>query len=336
MFTRLFSVDVPNDLPPARRIRRAAWACLVGAVLLSAGCARPPALAPDRIATLPPRAELTETPYFPQAQHYCGPASLAMALGARGVAVRQEQLAEHVYLPARKGSLPLDMLGGARRAGAVALRVEPRLEAVMAYVAAGYPVVVLQNLALRWYPMWHYAVVVGYDLEAKEVRLRSGDEARQVLSTATFDATWARSGRWALVVARPGEVPPPADRVAYTDAALALERVNRPREARAAYEAGVARWPGDLTLMIGAGNATYALGDTEGAEAAFRRAAVEHPESDAALNNLAHVLAQRGAYDEAAAVARRAVDLDGPNAGVARATLEEIASHRPSPSVRQP
>lgn len=306
--------------------RTARSVALAGALLVVGGCATAPVLAPDRMAALPPSAELTETPFFAQTEHYCGPAALATALSARGMTATQEQLAARVYLPARKGSLPLDMLGGARRTGALTLRVETRIEAVMAHVASGYPVIVLQNLGLHWYPMWHYAVVVGYDIASKEVILRSGDQPRMPLSTATFDATWARSGRWAMVVARPGDVPPAVDRVAYTDAALALERVARPREAHAAYRAGLERWAGDLTLAIGVGNTAYALGDADTAEAAFRQAVNDHPESDAALNNLAHVLAQRGALDDAAEFARRAIALGGPNAGVARATLDEISS----------
>ncbi|MFO1319105.1 MAG: PA2778 family cysteine peptidase [Burkholderiales bacterium] len=293
------------------------------AVLLIAGCARSPVLAPDRLLNVPSAAELTETPFFPQAENHCGPAALATALSARGMPADPEPLAASVYLPARKGSLPLDMLGGARRAGAVTLRLEPRLETIMSYVAAGYPVIVLQNLGLRWYPLYMY--VVGYDVAAKEVILRSGDQARTTPTTATFDATWARSGRWAMA-AKPGDVPAPVDRVTYTDAVLALERVRRVREARSAYQAGLARWPGDLTLIMGAGNTAYALGDVDSAESAFRQAAGDHPDSDAALNNLAHVLAQRGALEEAATVARRAVALVGPNASVARATLDEITA----------
>jgi len=58
---------------------------------------------------------------------------------------------------------------------------------------------VLQNLALDWVPMWHYAVVVGYDLAADEIVLRSGRTKRQVMAMPTFERTWKRSRFWAMV-----------------------------------------------------------------------------------------------------------------------------------------
>jgi hypothetical protein len=43
-----------------------------------------------------------------------------------------------------------------------------------------------------------------------------------------------------------------------------------------------------------------------------------------APNNLAHVLAEQGKWEEAQAAAQRAVDLGGPFLDVFRQTLEEI------------
>src|SRR3982750_3125163 len=63
---------------------------------------------------LQPRAELTEVPFFPQEDYYCGPSALAMVLTAAGAKVTPEQLVEHVYLPGRKGSLQVEMLATAR------------------------------------------------------------------------------------------------------------------------------------------------------------------------------------------------------------------------------
>jgi len=57
---------------------------------------------------------------------------------------------------------------------------------------------------------------------------------------------------------------------------------------------------------------------------AFRRAVQEHPESVAALNNLAHVLSERGKLDEALVLAERAVKLGGPLLPSAQGTLNDI------------
>jgi len=213
--------------------------------------------------------ELGATPFHPQEVNHCGPAALASALGAAGIEATPDSLAPTVYLPARQGSLPLDMLGGARRAGAMAVRTAPGLEALMEHVAAGVPVVVLQNLSLQWVPMWHYAVVIGFDRPGGRLILRSGVESRQALSLRTFEHTWARSGHWAMIAFRPGQLPVGVPREPYTESAVALERLGRLAEARAAYEAGLTHWPGDPTLAVGLANVAHAQGDRGGAETAL-------------------------------------------------------------------
>ena len=310
--------------------RASRLASLLAPLLLTllAGCAVQP-IHGDRDGSLPRRAELAATPFFPQEVNHCGPAALATVLVAAGIDTTPEALAPSVFLPARKGSLPLDVIGGARRAGALAVRVAPTLDALLGLVRDGYPVVVLQNLGLSWYERWHYAVVIGHDLDRREIVLRSGRTRREVLSIFTFDHTWARSERWALLVLAPGTTPPPGVEAGpYTDAALALERLGNLPAAQAAYRAGHERWPDDVPLAIGLGNTAYAQGDLDAAEAALRAAAKAHPESDVVLNNLAHVLMERDQLDDAETLAQRAVDLAGPKLEVARATLADIRARR--------
>lgn len=298
-------------------------AMAAGALAL-AGCAAlplPTASAPP----LPARSvELQQVPFFPQQEYQCGPAALAMALGAAGRKATPEQLVPQVYLPGREGSLQPEMAATARRQGMVAYPVEGGLESLYAEVAAGTPVVVLQNLALPWIPRWHYAVVVGFDRARREIILRSGQERRLVMPLDVFDRTWERSGRWALAVLPPERLPATADEGRYLDAVLALEKAKQRRATRAAYATATRAWPDSLVAWMGLGNASYALGDLSQAERAFREATQRHPQSAAAFNNLAHVLAQRKRYPEALKAARTAVSLGGPDAATARHTLETI------------
>ncbi|HET9024208.1 MAG TPA: PA2778 family cysteine peptidase, partial [Burkholderiaceae bacterium] len=189
------------------------------------------------------RAELTQVPFFPQQEYQCGPAALAMALAADGAAVTADALVPQVYLPAREGSLQAEMLATARRHGRLAVVLPPRLDAVLAEVSAGRPVVVLQNLSLPIAPRWHYAVVVGFDLAQGNLVLRSGSTFRQVLPLAVFERTWARSGHWAMVAGAPGALPASPDDASLLAASAALERVD-PRAAASAYVALAARDPG--------------------------------------------------------------------------------------------
>lgn len=273
---------------------------------------------------LPRHAELTAVPFHPQQDYQCGPAALAMVLNAAGMTADAEGLKPEVYLPERRGSLQVEMLATARRHGAVAYRLAPQLADLLAEVADGTPVLVLQNLGLDWYQVWHYAVVIGYDLERGEILLRSGREQRQNLPLSTFERTWARSGYWAMLALPPAKIPRSADEVSYVSAVHALERSGRLQDARSGYLAAEQRWPRSLAAQIGAGNTAYAMRDMVQAEADFRRAVEVHPDAVAALNNLAQTLSDMGRDEEALPYAQRAVGLGGPLKDIAQGTLAAI------------
>lgn len=291
-----------------------------------AGCATPQtqALLKARSGQLPQQAELREVPFYPQETHQCGPASLAMMLDAGGTRMTPQDLTLQVYLPGREGSLQVEMLAATRRNGLLAYELAPKLEDLLAEVAAGAPVLVLQNLALSWYPVWHYAVVVGYDLQRAEIILRSGLEQRQILPFTTFEHTWARSGHWAMLALPPGRMPHTATETGYVAAAVALEKAVPPKNAAAAYEAALEHWPRNLVARIGLGNAAYAQGDVQNAEKAYRQATLDHPESSIAFNNLAQALADQRRYPEALNAANHAVSLGGPEHAASLDTLEHI------------
>jgi tetratricopeptide (TPR) repeat protein len=293
-----------------------------------AGCVSLPqteALRQGGGAGLPPRAELDSVPFFAQEEYQCGPAALAMALNAAGVAATPESLTEQVYIPARKGSLQVEMLASARRHGLLAYELAPELKDVLAEVAAGNAVIVLQNLGLwAFHPYWHYAVVIGYDLEKQQLLLHSGAKARRAMSIGLFEFLWIDGRRWAMVALSPTRLPATAHEANYATAAAALEQTGHIAEARGAYETLLQRWPADLTGLMGLGNTAYALGRKADAEAAFRSATAAHPDSAAAFNNLAQTLADQGKLDAALEAARHAVSLDGASLPTAKATLEQI------------
>lgn len=251
-----------------------------------------------------------------------------MSLGAAGIAIAPDSLVPQVYVPEREGSLPPEMLAAARRNGAVSMTIPPRLDALLEEVAQGNPVIVLQNLSIPLSPLWHYAVVIGYDLDASEVILRSGTTERLTMPIRTFEHTWARSNHWAMVALPPGRLPATVDEGAVTSATVAFEKAAKPRAARKAYDAALRRWPANLTLLLGYGNASYAAGDRPAAAAALRRATEMHPDSAPAFNNLATVLAELGQFDAARQAAERAVALGGPWRDAATATLRDIEAAR--------
>jgi len=296
-----------------------------------AGCATPQLQTIAEQAQLPQRVELDAVPFYPQEEYQCGPAALAMVLGATGRSVEPEMLRPQLYLPGRHGSLQVEMLAAARRNGLVAVELSSGLSGLLAELAAGNPVVVLQNLAFDWSPVWHYAVAIGYDLDAERIVLRSGGERRLAMRLASFERSWGRSDHWAMLALPPQRAPASLAQRDYLSAVAKLERVDR-SAARIAYQSVLARTPDDLVALLGLGNTAYAEGDLESAERAFRKAARAHPDSAAAHNNLAQALADLKRYEEALVEARTAVGLGGPLAAVSTRTLNDlIARSGPGP-----
>jgi Peptidase_C39 like family/Tetratricopeptide repeat len=295
-------------------------------VLLFSGCAtlESRSLLKNPPAELKPQAELVDVPFFPQEAFQCGPAALATVLQAKGVKVVPDDLTKQIFLPGRKGSLQVEMRSATRRQGMLAVTMSGRIKDLLSEVAAGNPIIVLQNLGLNWYPRWHYAVVVGYDLPKENIILRSGKEQRQVMALTTFEHTWKRSNYWAIVVVPPNEVPKTATRESFFASALEMEKVRQPALAETAYAAALHRWPGDLAALIGLGNSRYALRNLPGSEQAFRQASELHPQSTIGWNNLAEILAEQNRLPEALAAAERGASLEGPNQAAAQETLASI------------
>jgi hypothetical protein len=287
-------------------------------LVLAAGCA---SLAPQTASlrdTLPKelheRVELTEVPFFPQSEYQCGPAALATVLAASGAKVTPEDLVPQVYLPERKGSLQVEMLAAARRHGMVSYQLAPRFADVLREIAAGNPVILLQNLGFR--DGWHYAVAMGYDYDWGKLYLRSGETKRQVMPFVVNEFVWMRSGYWAMVALPPDRIPATADEERWLSAVAALERPD-PRAAAIAYATFLKRWPENANAAVGLANTHHALGELKQAEAVLRDVARRHPDSVIVLNNLAQTLSDQGRDAEALPVIERAVALGGPfNAAV--------------------
>jgi tetratricopeptide (TPR) repeat protein len=283
-------------------------------------------------AGLPAQVELTQVPFYPQDAYQCGPATLAMALTFAGAERTANQLERQVYLPKRQGSLQPEMLAATRRAGLIAYPLQADLGALLRELAAGHPVIVLQNLGWDFFPQWHYALVVGYErLNAKvaiSLVLRSGTQERLLVDRAQFEHSWARAGRWAFVAVPPGQTPATASEDGFVAAAADLERAV-PDAARVAYDTALDRWPGNLVARIGLGNIAYGAQRLDEAERQFRQATLEHADSGDAWNNLAQVLHETGRDGEAAAAAERAVALGGERESIYRATLQAIVAAPP-------
>jgi len=275
------------------------------------------------VSELPGSVEIPSVPFYPQGTYQCGPAAMAMVLQWTKANVSPQDLIPKVFVPEKKGSLQPALISAARRYNRLAYPIKG-VEALLKELAAGHPVIVLQNLGLQWFPRWHYSVPIGYNLAKGIFILHSGKEARRRMSWTLFMRTWKRADYWGLVVLPSGQLPASAVEQSYLRAVLGLEKARQFKGAAAAYTAALERWHSSLGALMGLGNCRYALGDLIGAEHAFRHAAEAHPRSGASFNNLAHVLAEQGRYNEALQMAIRAVDIGGTNKHLYLRTLQEI------------
>lgn len=276
--------------------------CLLLCLILLSGCAATPQsrqIETDLPSALPSSVELTDTPFYPQTEYQCGPAALATLLELNGDKTTLEALSRQVYIPARKGSLQIEMTAAARRHAMLPYPLAPRLLDLFTEVAAGNPVLVMQNLGFDWYPKWHYAVVIGYDANRREVILRSGTTRRRLTPINVFERTWQRADFWALVILPAGEIPKSAQPLSYLKAAYAFEATAHPKLALKAYRAASKQWPNVADTWMMLGNMAFNMGDWPEAINAFSTAASLQPPLPSSWNNLAYALHAYGCITQA-------------------------------------
>jgi tetratricopeptide (TPR) repeat protein len=272
---------------------------------------------------VPQHVELKDVPFFPQTDYQCGPAALATILSYSGAAVTPDALVNQVYLPARKGSLQVEMLATARRYGRVSYALAPRYTDVLREVAAGNPVVVLQDIG-PMFTQWHYAVLNGFDYPSGTLYLRSGTKARQEMPFTAFEREWMKSGYWAMVVTPPDRIPVTATEEGWMSAVLAMARSGDTDAATKAYTAALKRWPDNLPAAVGLANQYHARGALAEAANVLRSALQRHPQSIIVMNNLAQTLSDQGRHTEALAQIDKASDPQSPFAGEVKNTRQLI------------
>lgn len=303
-----------------RRYRQSVAAAAAVAAL--SGCVTiPDALVTD-LESATEAVELVDVPFHPQITDQCGPAALASLLNASGIDVSAADLKPQIYIPGRAGSLQLEILAAARRHERIPYRIDPTTGAILDELAAGRPVLVLQNLGVRPAPVWHYAVVVGYLPHSRQFVLRSGEHRRHLLDAKAFIRTWLRADTWAIVTLEPGAMPANADPDRLLRAISALESTGHADAALTSYRSATARWPDNALAWIGLGNAAYAAGRLHASMTSYRKAADLEPDNLVAVNNLAQTYADLGCREEAAQILSAALSRIATD-GALRSRLEQ-------------
>ncbi len=267
-------------------------------IVLAVACATPQTnqLKLKKPHDLPEQILIPDVPFFPQQQYHCGPSTLAMAMSFYGIKTSPIEIARDVFTPELKGSLQVEMKAAVRKRGLLAYELTPELVYLLAEVSVGHPVIVLQNLSIKWYPVWHYALVIGYDLQRNIMILHTGENSNYEISMGTFEQTWRRANNWALVALPSDTLPNDRNLKNILQAAVDLEKVGQTMPANQAYQSITKRWPDNFVAVMGLANTYLKLQQPENATASYLRAIKIQPQDANIYNNLAYSLQAQTCY----------------------------------------
>jgi len=235
-----------------------------------------------------------------------------------------QELDARTLIPAKGGTLQIELIATARANGMLVYPIEPTFEALFAELSADHPVIVLVNRSYSWYPLWHYAPVLGYDAKAQTILSHFADTPKEALPIATFAALWERSGNWGVVLVPPEKLPTSATAKKFLSAAYDLEKIGMTSEAIIAYKTALTRWQDDIPLLFALANAYYRSHQLDQAEEIYRYILLIDPLYSFALNNLADLLCQTGRSDEALQLLDQVVTDNAEIQALVQATRQEI------------
>lgn len=152
---------------------------------------------------LPTSFQIDSVPFIKQTENHCGPASLAMILKDKKRPVNLEEVASQMMTPGKQGSFSTDVISTVRRQGMIPVKITD-LQSLLTEISNRQPVLVFQNLGFSWYPRWHYAVALGYDLSGPDIILHSGKNKFYRTDMRMFERSWGLAGSWGIMVLKPG------------------------------------------------------------------------------------------------------------------------------------
>ncbi|MNG90103.1 hypothetical protein D3C79_489910 [compost metagenome] len=202
--------------------RRLLLACLLLASV--AGCAGTP---PATLNGLPQRVEISSVPFYRGYANHSGAMALAAVLSQQGAPITPGLLDKPLNLPEGAEALDTGIPRVAREYGMVVYPLDKTLNALLAQVAAGNPVLLRYEEGSAWWSEPRYAVLIGYDRYKQRVLLRSGMHRRQLMAFDEFASAWAKQGSWAVLVQPPRQLPAQVDRQRWLQAADELARAGQ-------------------------------------------------------------------------------------------------------------
>lgn len=292
-------------------LNRKWWTCLLsGSLLLIQGCQSLPQTQQLRLSPplgLSQSKLIKDVPFYPQQAFYCGPTTLAEVLNFHGKETTPEAIAPHLFIPGREGSLQLEMVSAARSNGFLPYATRSNLAVLLSLVDDNVPVIVLQNVATSWFPMWHYALVIGYDQADEKIILHTGQTKAHQMSYELFERVWQRGNYWMLALLNDGQAYEYLDPHIFSRAAYDMLITGQQDAALKNLRTATEKWPQQWLAYFLLGN--FYLGKSSQSADWFSKGYEFASEIPEYLNNYSYALKQQGCVSEAKKLIKKALDL---------------------------
>lgn len=286
---------------------------MAGLLILLTGCQTPPQTklllaAPPAIAS---QHLIPQVPFYPQQEYFCGPTTLSEVAGFYGLKKDPATIAPTTFISGLQGTLQIEMVAATRQLGLVAYAQRGTMHQLLSLVAENIPVIVLQNNSLAWLPQWHYAVVIGYDLQRKEVILHTGVTEAHRLNFSTFERTWARGNYWFLAMLPADKSSPKLEPFIYTKASQDLLSTQQVNSGVTALKTATSQWPDYWLPYFLLGNHYFSNQPLMAAQW-FEKGLPFAQQEISYLNNYAVLLSEQGCHAKATILIEAALKIS-PN-----------------------
>lgn len=287
------------------------------------GCANQSLLSELKDLGLPPYTHLSDVPFFPQEPLLCGPAALATVINYYDHKTIPEDLNDRLWTPEAKGTFGVDMISATRAKGMLAIRSPDKLEDLLLVTSQGWPSIHLLNLGFKQLPQWHYAVLVGYDLDNEEVVLRSGKVRVRKMSFKHFMRSKALANNWAIIPAFPDQLPVLAEWELVYKELLSFTEV-MPEYKTEAFSTAARTYRDQWQFLFAHGNNLFEMTQFNEATAAYQ-SALNLSNNASIWNNLSYSLVQQGCVDLAKEAIQCAGNISADDANISKSILEILS-----------
>lgn len=286
---------------------------MAGLLILLTGCQTPPQT--KQLLAEPPAIAsqhlIPHVPFYPQQEYFCGPTTLSEVAGFYGLKKDPATIAPTTFISGLQGTLQIEMSAATRQLGLVAYAQRGTMHQLLSLVAENIPVIVLQNNSLAWLPQWHYAVVIGYDLQRKEVILHTGVTEAHRLNFSTFERTWARGNYWFLAMLPADKSSAQLEPFIYTKASQDLLSTQQVNSGITALKTATIQWPNYWLPYFLLGNHYFSSQPLVAAQW-FEKGLPFAQQEISYLNNYAVLLSEQGCQVKATTLIEAALKIS-PN-----------------------